>query len=355
MSNNVSTLGQLLDNNSRLRDIRLQLNTLQIQLATGKKTQVFSGLGDQGIVSQRTRVALNQIEVFQSNITIGQTRLRQSLQTMNEFMEQAKNFADTMGFQLQQGNIDVPSLKAAASDTLGFLRELLNSRDGDRYIFAGADSYTSPLEDTGAHTTYMNSLISDWQAGTIDTDTFISSYSSSPETTIGYTAALASGQVRNIYVRADVNTDVDYTLLANNSGFKDILNAITLMASMGLDKPALEDGDNPSDFSVAPGATQDDQKDNFFQVYEDMISRVNAGITSLRTQEERLQRADVLLNSIAQGHTTDSNSLANTLGQAEDADPAEVSIKINALQTQLSAAYQVTALLGALSLTNYLD
>jgi flagellar hook-associated protein 3 FlgL len=355
MPNNVSSLGQLLDNNARLRDIRFQLNTLQIQLATGKKTQVFSGLGDNGITSQRTRVALDQIEIFQTNITIGQTRLRQMTQNMSEFSEQAKNLADTMGFALQQGDVDIGSLKTAAQDTLSYIRDLLNSRDGERYLFSGADSFSAPLEDTGAHASYITGLIEDWRTGTIDSDALIAAYSATPETTIGYSASLSSGLTRGVYVRASTETDVDYTLLANSQGFKEILNAITLMAGMDLDKIELGVDDNPALVRTAPGADATEQKENFFKVYENMITRINAGINLLRTEEQRLQRADVLLNNIAQEHTFDSNTLANSLGTIEDADPAEVSIKINSLQTQLSAAYQVTALLGTLSLTNYIQ
>lgn len=355
MTNNVSNLGQLLDNNARLRDIRYQLNTLQIQMATGKKSQLLSGLGGDGISTQRTRVDINQINVFQSNISTGQARLRQSLQTMQEFMEQAKNMADTMAGEMQQGDVNIGTVKNFAASTLGYLRELINTQDEDRYLLAGADSSTKPLTDTGAHSTYVQNLLQDWRAGTITTDTLISSYSTTPETTMGYSAPLASDQVRNVYVRADVSTDIDYTLTADSDGFKDILNAMTLMANMDLDKVALEEGDNPATVRTAPGATPEDQKDNFFSAFEDMVKRINNGIGKLRLEEQRLQRADLLMGTTADNHTMDLNTLQNALDRLENADPAEVAVKITALQTQLTSAYQVTALLGSLSLAQFLD
>jgi flagellin-like hook-associated protein FlgL len=355
MTNNVSTLGQLLENNARLNDVRSQLNTLQIQLSSGKKTPVFSGLGDDIIGSKRTRVEINQIEIFQTNIDVGRTRLRQTVQTLQEFSVQAKNLANTMGGALQKGQVDVPALRRAAQDTATYMRELLNSKDGDRYLLAGADSFTPPIDKGDLQNTYFQSQIESWRTGSITNAAMITNYAATLETTIGYSAPLASNLVRNVYVRADVGTDVDYTLTADSAGFKDILNAVSLMSNINFDKVSLEEGDNPTLVKTAPGTTKDEQRDNFFEVFEDMIKRINGGINKLRTEEQRLERADVVLGTIAQDHISDKNTLETTLGQIEDADPAEVAVKLNALQTQLTAAYQVTALLGTLSLSRYIS
>lgn len=355
MSNNISTIGQLIDNNARLRDIRTQLNTLQIQLASGKKTNVFAGLGSQAVAQQRTRTDLNQIDVYQSNITTGQAHVRQILQVVSEFKEQAENVADFMATEQQKGNgINLTGIRDFAETTGNYLRKLLNSKDGDRYLLAGSDAFVEPLDDTGAHGTYMTSLVEDWKNGTIDTDTLISSYKSTPETTIGYSPALSSGQARGIFVRADVNTDVEYTLFANSDGFKDIVNAMTLIQKLDLDKVALEDGDNPASTETAPGAGAEEQKNNFYQMYEDAIKTINAGLNKLVAEEQRLQRADLLLGNITEDHTTDKFALESTLGQIEDVDPTDIAVKINALQIQLTAAYQVTANLGNLSLSNFI-
>jgi flagellar hook-associated protein 3 FlgL len=353
-TSNVSTLGQLLENNARLNDVRRQLNTLQLQLSSGKKTDVFSGLGDQGSRSLRVRVEINQIDVFQSNIDIGRTRLRETVQTLEDFSTQAKNFADSMAFAQQQGNIDIQSLREGARAAMVYLRDLLNSRDGDRFILAGADSFVAPIDAGAAHDTYLSGQIEAWRTGTLTTATLKTNYTGTPETTMGYSAALSSNLVRNNFIRADVNTEVDYTLTGDQEGFKRILNAIGMMANMDLDKVALDDGDNPALVKTAPGATRTEQKEEFFSLFEHMIKEINGGINNLRTENQRLERADVVLGSIRADHIIDRNTLETTLGQIEDADPAEVAVKINALQTQLEASYQVTALLGSLSLSRFI-
>ncbi len=353
MSGNVSTLGQMLDNNGRLREIRLQLNALQTQLSTQKKSQDLSGLGRDGIRATHARIELNQIDVFQSNISIGTTQVKATINTLQEFMVQSKNIADTLAGHLQEGQVNLASMKSSIHDTLGYLRELMNTQSDGKYILSGADSYTKPMNDTGAHASYMAGIVESWRIGTITTATLITSYQSTPETTMGYSASLSSNQIKNIYVRADTNQDIDYTLAADTTGFKKIINALALMDQMNIDKVSIET-DDPITTTTAPGTDADEQKENFFTLYEDAIKEINNGISNLRLQEERLQRAQLTLSTTAQEHVSDKNLLENILGNIEEVDPAEVAVKITALNTQMESAYQVTALMGSLSLAKYL-
>jgi flagellar hook-associated protein 3 FlgL len=351
---NISTLGQQIDNNSRLRTIQLQLNELQIQLASGKKTNLFEGLGAESISSQRTRADLSHIEIYQTNIIQGTARSKQMSQGVSEFIEQTRNVLDSMVAQLQKGDIEIATIKQFASDGLKYLRELVNTKDGDRYLFSGSDAFTAPIDDTGAHGTYMQDLFEKWKDGTITTDQLLSSYKSTPETTIGYSPALSSGQARNVYVRADVNTDVDFTVFANSSGFKDILNSLALVDKIDVDKISLEPGDNPLSTETAPGTTPAEQRENFFKMYEDVIKTMRGGIKKLELENQKLQKVEVTLKNISDNHTEDKSTLQTALGRVEDVDITEVAVKINSLQIQLTAAYQVTATLGTLSLTRFI-
>lgn len=354
MTSSVSTLGQTLDNSARLRTIQSQLYDLQTQLASGKKAQQFSGLGTDAILTLRARADLTQIETYKQNITLGLTRAKLTEQTLAEFREQAEKISDSMQNQMQKGDIDLDLVKQFASDGVRYLRELLNSRDGDRYLLSGADTYTPPINDTGAHATYMDKLLQDWTDGTITTDQLIASYTTTPETTMGYSPALSSGQARDIYVRADVQTDVPYGVFANEDGFKDILNALTLVQQIDIDKISLEDDDNPLSTTTAPGTTPAEQRDNFFKLFEHLIGQVNNGMKELVKSQQYMDRVQLQLTNIQDGHKVDANNLTTTIGNIENVDPTEVAVKIAALQIQLTAAYQTTASLSQLSLTQYL-
>ncbi len=261
VSATVSTLGQMLDNSARLRDIRTQLSTLQTQLSTQKKAQDMSGLGGNGTRAVRARIDLNQISVFQSNIAIGTAQLDSTSNTLNEFVQQSKNIADTLAGKTQKGNVDITDVRASVQHTFDYLRELLNTQSDGKYIMAGSDSYNAPLNDAGPHNTYMAKLVEDWRTGVIDTDTLITNYQATPETTMGYSASLSSNQVKNVYVRADVNHDVDITLAADSDGFKKILNGLALINNMNIDKVATDPNDPPGT-TTAPGVDAAQQKDN---------------------------------------------------------------------------------------------
>lgn len=351
---NISTLGQQLDNNARLRTIQSQLSELQTQLASGKKTQLFEGLGNDSIVSQRTRADLGHIEIYRSNIILGTTNAKQMSQGISEFVAQTRNVVNAMAGELQKGDINLDSVKQFAKDGVKRLQELLNTKSGDRYLFSGSDTFTAPLNDTGAHGTEMQSLFQRWKDGTITTDQLIASYKNVPETTMGFSPALSSGQARNVFVRADVNIDVDYTVFANSAGFKDVLNALALLEKFDVDKISLEPGDNPLSTDTAPGATPTEQRNNFFTLYEDMIKTAKAGLDKLQHEDEKLQKVQITLKSIDDNHVEDKNALQTILGRVEDVDITDVAVKINSLQIQLTAAYQVTASLGSLSLTRFL-
>ena len=354
MSNNVSTLGQLLDNNLRMRTVRTQLNDLQTQLSTGKKAQLLSGLGDDAITSVRTRASLKQIAVYQANIDNGTTRIKQMTNVINQIKGQTKNVLDVLMGEQQKGDINLEMIHDFAHDALDQVRDLLNSKDDDRYLLAGADAFTTPLDKNGIHETYMITQFNAWQAGTIDTDTLITNYKATPETTMGYSAPLSSDLVRGVTIRADVGTEVDYTRLADSDGFKKILNSLALLDQMDLDKISLEDDDNPLTTQTAPGADAETQRDNFFTLYEDVIRTIKDGVNDLVLEEQRLERASLQLGNLQEDHTADKNALETLLGKVEDADTAEVATRLSSLQIQLSASYQVTARLGQLTLSNYL-
>lgn len=353
MGISISTIGQTIDNNARLKTIQAQLFELQTQLTSGKKARDYAGLGIEAIGSQRARDSLSHIDTYLNNIDIGTTRVKQMDQSIAEFRDQAKNAIQFMATERQKGEVDLTQINEFADSTLDYVRSLLNTRDGDRYLFSGADAFNPPMNDTGAHGTYMTSLFDQWQAGTITTDQLLSSATTTPDTTMGYSASLSSGLTRGVFVRADVDTDVNYTIYGNDQAIKDVLNVLALTKAIDLDKVATDPGDPPGT-KTAPGSTNQEQKDNFFELYEALIKKAEDAFGELDKQQQNMQRVELRLRDIGDGHKADKATLEDTLAQIEDADTTDVAVKINSLQVQLSAAYQVTARLGQLSLTQFL-
>ncbi|PJB70839.1 MAG: hypothetical protein CO093_06795 [Alphaproteobacteria bacterium CG_4_9_14_3_um_filter_47_13] len=354
----VSTLGQSLDQVERLKVMQLQLASLQTQIATGKKTQLFKGLGTDVIASERAREGISRLDNYINNIDIVDRRLKLMIGAMNEMKNQAESVLNAIEIQTQQGEYEIGAVSNLARNTASFLRDLVNTKDGDRYLFGGSETTTAPLSNTGTMQTYMVTQLTSWTNAAIDTDQLVSSYNDRmalTDTIIGYSAPLSSGTAKNVYVRVENMTEIDYTVYANSGGMRDIITGVNMMAQIDqvLDKVTLESGD-PVGTVTAPGATKQEQNDNFYQFFNDMAAMLNRALDSMDSELYALSQSQAQISKIKESHKLDKNIFADIINQVEDADMNEVAVKLNSLQIQLEASYRVTASISSLSLVNFL-
>src|SRR5260370_853635 len=133
-----------------LVDMRQQLDGLQQQLGTGKKSDTYAGMGlDRGLaVGLRTQLAA--IGGYDSAITNVGVRIdlaQSSLGRISDISHTIKAAA------LQTPAIDASGTTSAQSTASTELREilgLLNTQSGDRYLFSGRASDT-PAVDSFDH------------------------------------------------------------------------------------------------------------------------------------------------------------------------------------------------------------
>jgi flagellar hook-associated protein 3 FlgL len=372
---NISTLGQALDQIARLKTQQGTLDLLSTQLTTQKKTQVFSGLQNDVIRSQRARADTRALEGYVDNIKNADRRIKQMLNSLQSMKSQAENIATSLTVAIQEGDWpDLETIQDLTNNTLNFIMDLVNEKDGNRYLFAGADSSTKPLNDTGLFESFLGDFVPDetdltnpplvasgvigqWGDGTITTDEFIAAYHSVNETVMGYSSSLVSDTAGKVFVRVDDNAEFEYTVLADVDPIKDILRALNVLKSL----PPVE---------YAPGALNDptattlpadlppfppeEKQENFFQVINDLANMINTAIDQLDQQGFKLAQVQAQISKIKDSHTSEMNMLANIIGEVEDVDITETAAKINQLQTQLEASYSVTALLSQLTLANYI-
>lgn len=400
----VSTYAQALNQIGLIKDQNKLLTTLSTQMTTGKKTNIFSGLGSGVLASQRARANFSSIDTYQNNITLADTRIELMLTAINEFKAQAENMSAAflglsqesahedsdiiywddpltpdvveqvkVGVNSGDMDVDFSTLQHLAENLYDYMGDLLNSKEVDRYLLNGADTLTKPLTDNGGLDAAMSSLITDWKdelsATNISNDELIAAITgrtataSNPraitDTIVGYTANLATGNVGDIFVRAGENTEINYTALANDQAFRDLMVGMSFMKNATLSPIAdvfaepYTLGDAPIE-NGAPGADYDEMKENFYEVFnavgrmmQNALKDIDKMVANLETQRARLAEFKT-------SYKEQKFALENTISNVEDVDTNEVAVKINALQIQLDASYRVTALLQDLSLTNYL-
>ena len=401
----VSTLGTALTRINLLNEQSTLLNSLANQLATGKKTQVFSGLDTNTITSKRARADISALETYKTNIDNGNRRIETMLNAIEEFQQQAENFSNALlqfsresthqqgdvlsyddiattsvveniqvGHSSAEPSIELETLQDLAKNLFSFMGDLLNVQDGDRYLLGGADTLTQPYTDTGTLDAAISTLITNWKDETLapglnlTSDELISALESRTvtddpyaitDTIIGYSAAISAGNVGDVFVRVDERIEINYTAVANEDPFRDIMVAAAFVKNENL--PPLADVYNePYTFgdpvveNGAPGATLDEQKDNFFAVLDELTRSVNAALDGVDGIRFRLENARVRLSETKQAHEQDINTLQKTVDDVENVDINEVALRVNLLQVQLDASYRITASTQELSLVNFL-
>ncbi len=403
----VSTMGQAYDQIERLKHVQLKMTSLTTQLTTGKKSQSFSGLGTDVLFSKRARADFKSVETYINNIKKSDTRIDLTLQALKEFRAQAANLQDfivnfsqesahqkgdiiyqaddpltptidesldqiPIGYSTSEPDIDFKSIQSFSTNVFDFMVDLVNRQDGDRYLFGGADSLTKPLETNGIMDAAISTAIVNWKSElsptNITTEQLIAdltgrSSTGNPDaitdTVVGYSANLSAGNVGDVFVRVDDNSEINYTSLANNQGFRDILVAVSYLKNENL-SPMADAYNTPythGDMPVAdgaPGATVDEMKDNFFAVFNALGQMVNNALDEIDTEIRNLEIARVRLDEAKTAHQSQKALLLNIISDVEDADTTEIAVTLNALQVTLDASYRVTARLQELSLVNFI-
>lgn len=395
---NITTLGRTLEQIDRIKIQQEQFNTLSQQMTSGKKTQRFTGLGTDDILSLRGRSQLSQLETYISNINRGDIRIETMARKVEEFEKQALIFSEALAdyakeSELHKGNVvtyqdpldaDADELKVGydsaeaetalkdlqtlADKLFTLLGDIMNFQDGDRYVFGGSSGNQKPYNDTGSLDTTMSNLLNKWKDGTITTDELMADLKDGStangnadaitDSLIGFSSELSTNTAGDVYIRADQGTQVEYTTLANESGFRDILVGLSLFKSADL--TPLHDVYTTNTYPAAPnengapGTTVEDQRESFFELFSSVEKMINQGVNEVRSTQTRLSQARIQLDSLSKAHVEDKQLLESTVSEVEDIDINEVALRITTLQTNLQASYSVTGLMRDLTLTNFL-
>lgn len=404
----ISTLGQALAQIERINGQQRLFDDLATQLTSGKKTQQFTGLGNDALLSQRARADFSSLDSFIGNIDRTDTRINLTLDAIEEFKAQAGNFLEALiqlpqESSLQQGEVvyyddpltseieniavgqtsDQPSIELQgvqdlADNLFDFVADLLNVQDGDRFLLHGSETLTQPYNNNGVLGSAISQLVSDWRTGpgtpVQQTDALIadlldrSATTGNPnaltDTLVGYSAPLSQGTTQGIFSRVSESSEIDYTALANETGFRDVLVALSYFRNEGITPVVdayippnvpVEGGPlPPPSVQGSPGATIQEQKDSFFAVVNALTGAVSNALDDIDQTRFKLEGVRAQIDEVRNGHVQSQAVLLNTISDVEDANINEVALQINALQVQLDASFRVTATISQLSLTNFI-
>ncbi len=331
MSIATSNIGQTTHMNNLLRALRGQMSTTQSQLASGLKSQTFSGLGTDATISVSLRGDVGRMDTYISNINtaLGNTEIMDK--AMNNVATSARETLTMLVGQMRGGDPVSESVNISAANALETVQNLLNTSLNGRLLFAGDAVQDAPMTDTTTPNTNVQAEIAAWIAGTQDSATTIANINAFTDAQIGLSAGLAAAGTTT--VRVDDGLTVDYTVKANNQGFTNILKGLAIAANL--------------DFNSA-------DVDGYWDLYDTAMSLIDTGARALDIDVANLGLAANAMESAATRHEQTKVVMQDMIGKVEDVDTAEVLTRLQNMQTQLEISYRIIASMQETSLVNYL-
>jgi len=294
-------------NITRVSDQMLRANLI---VSTGKRINKLSDdpVGMVSVLDLRSDI--KNLEQLERNITMGRTWLKTgeaALTQVEDILSQVKSLA----IQMASENVGSSERSAAAETVEGLLRQVLalaNSKVGDRYIFGGTNTDTTPFsfddEDTPTEVTYAGNA-------------------SAFSIKIGNDLEVAVGKDGE-QIFGDDDFDWSNASAGEDNIFKTLLDLKGYLKS-------------DSTAGIQGALTKLDNH----------LSTVNAAISDIGT---RIIRLDVKENIIADLKL----SYTDRMSRIEDADIAEAIMDLQSRQVAYQAALASSSKILKVSLVDYL-
>jgi hypothetical protein len=133
-----------------LLNVRAQLEDMQRQLGTGKKSETYAGLGVERSFAIGLRAQLSNLASYKDTIANVNTRLNVGNSVLERLINIGSNIkTSASGSSTQLENTGQTMSQVRARDSLAEMLQLLNIQSGDRYLFSGRATDTPAVASIG--------------------------------------------------------------------------------------------------------------------------------------------------------------------------------------------------------------
>lgn len=333
-----------LDVTRSIRLLNLELNKQNQQLGSGRIVDGLIGVSSRALELGQLKSQLGTIENYKDGVQSVLNRVNIYAFTIEEIIDLATEAQDTMIKNRDPFFASTAAPRAQAETLLDRLGNLLQVKDGDRFLFAGANYTTNPMNGQ------LSQLPTAYAAGAVpgaftpvdaDADFPITGYGARANYflnngTPAFTAAVYDEffDTASTTLYSDDGEQVSYGVAAGESGFQRLADALIRFR------------DATADVTTAPNTYQ--------QRIDDARDQLSTALTELKSIASRNGYKQQQLREIQDRHDRSLDILKTRIGGIENADIAEVSVNIKNLQTSLEASYVITRDSLQLSLVNFL-
>jgi flagellar hook-associated protein 3 FlgL len=278
----------------------------QIQIASGKKAQLYSSISSQASELVNVERSVTRTTQFSRNIDQALTRLGIMESSVGIMVDRATEVLAILSSAMSGENIQDVPLEEFAATFLAEVESLLNTQHEDRYLFAGTQTNKKAVDLSDA--TY------DPQAGLPGTFTADFNY--------------YQGDTTKLSVRSAETFETTYGVTADEPAFEELLRALSYM-----------------DYA---GANQDGA------VLEQAYTMMKSAVDGLSDIRGRIGASSKVLESAKAGNDDYLTYATNLVSSLEDVDVAEATTRLAQDEVQLQASYMTLSRMTQISLLNYL-
>jgi flagellar hook-associated protein 3 FlgL len=273
---------------------------LQIQISSGLKAQNYSGISDVSGRLVNFEGAHTRLNQYLDDITVTRNRLQSAETQVDSIRDMANQFRGDLLNALNAENDQFQPTAEIAKQFMDQMESLLNTKDGDQYIFSGSRSDVAPV-NLKAFSTTIN-------VGTPNTEYY-------------------QGDDYEAFSRVGEGRTVTYGTTANDPTFEKLIRAMRSVFNSPNDNDNLR-----ASLALVEEVAQKD------------IPAMISGIGVKVAQMDRIQ--DI--------HEQNILILTNTISEMKDTNIIDASAKISQENNILQASFIALSKIGGISLANYL-
>ncbi len=337
--------------------VRQRLETLTNQVGSGLVGTTYAGLGSGAAVSLNLNPEIASLQTWQTNINQATGTMGVTQTAMTQLQSIAQSFAAQLNTlsNLSPSNVDV--VAAAARAALSQVAGLLDTTDGNTYVFGGADSTNPPVPNpdqilTSGFYTQINSAVGNLgsngaaatAAATLATAASnaagtspFSSYMSQPAATLQAdtpVVQVGQGQTVQIGLLASANSTVTSAGSSTTGSYmRDLLRALATIGSLS----SSQVGDS-----------------GFQGLVQDTSASLQGAVSAMAEDAGVLGNTQTALTATQTQLSDTATALTAQVSGAQNVDMAQTLSNLTLVQTQMQASYQVIAGMSALSLVKFL-
>jgi flagellar hook-associated protein 3 FlgL len=359
MSGRVSSYSGPMQMDSLIQTMTSRLNQIANEIASGQKTNPAGSLGTSASLLYQLHIQTDQATALQTSMGVASQRL-DTVQTVLSSIASVTEAVSGAGHDAQlngTGNIsagEATTLAQQAQSAIDQMLGQLNTTFAGSQLFAG-DSTDAPMQASGAAggaTATMNAILTAAVAanggnplasadianlvnGPNGIASVFSNTNGDPAQNFNGVFYTASASAQPTTVLVGANQTLQYNTQANQPAFRDLLQGLSMLSMAGAPSSQLD------------GSARSQLVTQGLQVLSSAQTKLTEMQGSLGNIQAQMQNAV----SIQQAAAT---ATQHQLAGYEQADITADATNVSALQTQLQAAYELTAQISQLSLTRYM-